>query len=147
MPTLGRYPYDVSKSCADLIAQSYNQTYGVPVAIARCGNTGVPRARISDVFALHSHTENFGITVAEAMACGLPVLISKEVNIWREIESDGAGLAAADDPEGTASLLERWLAMPDAERERMRASALRSFSARFELNRFAHDFVQCLKSA
>lgn len=38
MPPLGRYPYDVSKSCADLIAQSYHQTYGVPVAIARCGN-------------------------------------------------------------------------------------------------------------
>ncbi len=38
MHTLGRYPYDVSKSCADLIAQSYHQTYGVPVAIARCGN-------------------------------------------------------------------------------------------------------------
>jgi glycosyltransferase involved in cell wall biosynthesis len=103
--------------------------------------------RAADVFALPSHTENFGITVAEAMACGLPVLISKEVNIWCEIESDGAGLAAADDQEGAASLLERWLAMPDAERRRMRASALRSFSARFELNRFAHDFMQCLKSA
>ena len=38
MPPLGRYPYDVSKSCADLIAQSYFHTYGVPVAIARCGN-------------------------------------------------------------------------------------------------------------
>jgi CDP-glucose 4,6-dehydratase len=38
MPTLGRYPYDVSKSCADLIAQSYYHSYGVPVAIARCGN-------------------------------------------------------------------------------------------------------------
>ena len=38
MPPLGRFPYDVSKSCADLIAQSYYHSYGVPVAIARCGN-------------------------------------------------------------------------------------------------------------
>ena len=37
MPPLGRYPYDVSKSCADLTAQAYHHTYGVPVAIARCG--------------------------------------------------------------------------------------------------------------
>lgn len=37
-PLLGRHPYDVSKSCADLISQSYAQTFGLPVAIARCGN-------------------------------------------------------------------------------------------------------------
>ncbi len=34
----GRHPYDVSKACADLIAQSYAATYGTPVVITRCGN-------------------------------------------------------------------------------------------------------------
>jgi len=38
MPLQGKHPYDVSKSCADLIAQSYAHTFGVPVAITRCGN-------------------------------------------------------------------------------------------------------------
>ena len=37
-PLQGRYPYDVSKSCTDLIAQMYAATYGVKTAIARCGN-------------------------------------------------------------------------------------------------------------
>ena len=37
-PLMGRHPYDVSKSCADLIAQSYAATYNLPVAITRCGN-------------------------------------------------------------------------------------------------------------
>lgn len=37
-PLQGRHPYDVSKSCADLIAQSYFITYKMPVAITRCGN-------------------------------------------------------------------------------------------------------------
>lgn len=37
-PLTGRHPYEVSKSCADLIAQSYHHTYGLAVAIARCGN-------------------------------------------------------------------------------------------------------------
>ena len=37
-PLQGRHPYDVSKSCADLIAQMYATTYGLPVAITRCGN-------------------------------------------------------------------------------------------------------------
>jgi CDP-glucose 4,6-dehydratase len=37
-PLQGRHPYDVSKSCADLIAQAYASTYGLPVAVTRCGN-------------------------------------------------------------------------------------------------------------
>ncbi len=37
-PLQGRHPYDVSKSCADLIAQSYFATYRLPVGITRCGN-------------------------------------------------------------------------------------------------------------
>ena len=37
-PLRGRHPYDVSKSCADLIARSYAETYGLPVAVTRCGN-------------------------------------------------------------------------------------------------------------
>jgi len=38
MPLHGSHPYEVSKSCADLLAQAYFRTYGLPVAIARCGN-------------------------------------------------------------------------------------------------------------
>ncbi len=37
-PLQGRHPYDVSKSCADLIAQAYVKTYGLPVVVTRCGN-------------------------------------------------------------------------------------------------------------
>jgi len=37
-PLQGRFPYDVSKSCTDLIAFSYFHTYGLPVAVTRCGN-------------------------------------------------------------------------------------------------------------
>lgn len=38
MPVEGRHPYDVSKSCADLISRAYAQTWGLPVTVARCGN-------------------------------------------------------------------------------------------------------------
>jgi CDP-glucose 4,6-dehydratase len=38
MPLHGRHPYDVSKSCTDLLALCYAHTYGLPVAVARCGN-------------------------------------------------------------------------------------------------------------
>jgi CDP-glucose 4,6-dehydratase len=38
MPLEGRHPYDVSKSCTDLIATSYHTTYALPVCVTRCGN-------------------------------------------------------------------------------------------------------------
>jgi glycosyltransferase involved in cell wall biosynthesis len=47
----------------------------------------------SFMFVLPSYSENFGIAIVEAMACGLPVAISDRVNIWREIVDAGAGLA------------------------------------------------------
>lgn len=37
-PLQGTHPYDVSKSCADLVAQAYHVTYGLPVCVTRCGN-------------------------------------------------------------------------------------------------------------
>ena len=38
MPLLAEHPYDVSKACADMIAHAYYATYGLPVAVTRCGN-------------------------------------------------------------------------------------------------------------
>lgn len=38
MPLRGQHPYDVSKSCTDLISQAYHKSYGLPVCITRCGN-------------------------------------------------------------------------------------------------------------
>ena len=68
--------------------------------------------RASEVLFLPSHQENFGIVVAEALACGVPVLISDKVNIWREVQSDGAGLVAPDNLAG-ACLASEDMARPD----------------------------------
>lgn len=87
--------------------------------------------RCADAFVLPSHQENFGIAVVEAMGCGVPVLISNQVNIWREIEADGGGLVEPDDLAGTLRLFERWLAMAPAERDAMRLRAQSSFRSRF----------------
>lgn len=78
-----------------------------------------------EVFILPSHQENFGIAVAEALACSKPVLISDQVNIWREIDREGGGLVAADTAAGTTSLLTRWLDM-DEDRKLTMAQAARN---------------------
>ena len=100
----------------------------------------------AEVLALPSHAENFGLSVVEALACGVPALISNEVNIWREIDADGAGLVANADSNGTAGLLDRWLDLPVGARQQMREHALRSFAKRFELEHFAREFAACLEA-
>lgn len=85
----------------------------------------------SDVFALPSHQENFGVAVAEALACGLPVLISDKVNIWREVAEDHAGFVGEDSVAGATYALSRWRSLDDSARETMRLQAARTFATRF----------------
>lgn len=101
----------------------------------------------ADAFILPSHQENFGLAVAEALACGTPVLLSDKVNIWREIVQDGAGLAEPDDLAGTVRLLERWRSLTEAERDAMRAASQRCFAERFELGRAVDHLVEVLEEA
>jgi glycosyltransferase involved in cell wall biosynthesis len=101
----------------------------------------------SEIFVLPSHQENFGVAVAEALSCGLPALISKPVNIWREVEQDGAGIVAGDDLEGTCSLLRTWLTMPDADKQLMRERARECFHNRFEAGKAADSLVAAIKGA
>lgn len=98
----------------------------------------------ADAFILPSHQENFGIAVVEALASGLPVLISERVNIWREIDADRAGYVESDDLSGTTRLIERWIGTPPAERETMRANARRCFARRFEINRAVDSLLRIL---
>jgi glycosyltransferase involved in cell wall biosynthesis len=59
----------------------------------------------ADVFALTSYTENFGMTIAEAMACECPVVISDQVNIWREVQEASAGVVVPLDVDQITSAL------------------------------------------
>ncbi len=102
--------------------------------------------RAADVFVLPSHQENFGIAVAEALACGVPVLLSNQVNIWREIADDEAGLVDDDTEDGTRALLERWMALDEGARDRMRVNATRCFAARFDVRRTAVQLAATLEA-
>ena len=98
-----------------------------------------------EVFCLPSHQENFGIAVAEALACRRPVLISNKVNIWREIEQDGAGFIATDTLDGTTALLRSWLECTPSELEEMRGAALRCFENRFQMEQVTETLVRTIR--
>lgn len=99
----------------------------------------------SDAFVLPSHQENFGIAVAEALACGVPVLISNQINIWREIQQDGAGYVDTDDDAGTVRLLDRWLATGSQEWAAMQECARRCFAQRFQVERTAEALIEAME--
>ncbi len=98
----------------------------------------------AEVFVLPSHQENFGIAVAESLACGTPVLVSNKVNIWREIVEDGAGFSDDDTAAGVQRLLRRWAKGSDAERSAMSEKARSCFARRFEIGRATDSLIAVL---
>lgn len=101
----------------------------------------------ADAFVLSSHQENFGISVAEALSTSLPVLISDKVNIWREIDREGAGLVEPDTVEGAASLLRRWVELPEDERAALRTRARECFLRHFEIMAAARSLLSIYSDA
>jgi glycosyltransferase involved in cell wall biosynthesis len=98
----------------------------------------------SEAFILPSHQENFGIAVADALACGIIPLISDKVNIAPQVAADGAAIMEPDTLAGTIRLIERFQALTPAERTGMRAAALQSYAARYALNNAAQAVYQAL---
>lgn len=93
--------------------------------------------RACEAMVLPSHQENFGVVVAEALACGRPALISNQVNVWPQIDEDRCGLIEPDTLEGTRTLLTRWFSLSEAEKSAMGERALATFQARYSMRNCA----------
>jgi glycosyltransferase involved in cell wall biosynthesis len=93
--------------------------------------------RGAEAFVLPSHQENFGVAVVEALACGIPVIISDKVNIWPDLVQDRAGIVKADTVEGTYQGMAAFLAMGPEERSQMIRNGVDCFRARYEMKRSA----------
>lgn len=124
------------------------QTHGIAHRISwpgmLQGNLKWGAFHASEAFVLPSHQENFGVSVAEALACGVPVLVSDKVNVWREIEQDGAGFVAPDTIAGTQGLLAAWRNLDEPTRNVMRAQAKRTFEARFAMDGMVRSLLALL---
>jgi glycosyltransferase involved in cell wall biosynthesis len=88
-------------------------------------------------FVLPSHQENFGVAAVEALACGLPVLLSDKVNIWPDLLEDKSGIVNPDTAEGTFRSMQALLAMSEEQRREMIENGKTSFRKRYEMRRTA----------
>jgi glycosyltransferase involved in cell wall biosynthesis len=98
----------------------------------------------AEAFVLPSHQENFGIAVADALACGLIPLISDKVNIAPDVTADGAGLMETDTVEGTVRLLTAFQKLTQDQVTAMRARALECYQRRYALKNAAQGVYKAL---
>jgi glycosyltransferase involved in cell wall biosynthesis len=86
------------------------------------------------------------MVVAEALACGLPVILSRKVNIWREIVHHWAGIAGEDTVEGTTESLQLWSEHTPEEIEAFGDRARDCFDRHFNLNRTSKSVLQIFEN-
>lgn len=98
-----------------------------------------------EAFILPSHQENFGIAVAEALACAKPVLISNQINIWREIAVAEAGLVAPDNLMGCYKLMREYLNITENEKIKMSINARKAYEKHFTIEQAAIKLMEILK--
>lgn len=95
----------------------------------------------SEAFILPSHSENFGVVVAEALSCGKPALISDKVNLWREVADAGAGFVEADTVDGAEKLIRQFLSLSPDKRAMMTRSARACFEQNFRFDSTAERIL------
>lgn len=100
----------------------------------------------AEVFVLPSHQENFGIVVAEALACRVPVIISDKVNIWREIQSSNAGLICQDSIASAETILNQRIRFTEVEIAELRDHALECFNKYFNYDVTAGKVLELTES-
>lgn len=116
-----------------------------PGALFKNAKWGAMRG--AEAFVLPSHQENFGIVVAEAMACSVPVLTTRKVNIWREVEASGGGMAETDTQAGISRLLTRWLDLTRDEKAAMRVAARGGYDRYFRMEVASASLYSVLQTA
>ena len=101
----------------------------------------------AEAFILFSHHENFGIAVAEALSFGKPVLISNQVNIWREITNGKAGIAGNDTVDGAADVIAKWESFNTNDKKQMCLNARNVYEVNFRAEIAAQHLTDALNRA
>ena len=98
----------------------------------------------SSCLILPSHTENFGMVVAEALACSTPVIITNKVNIWSYIQEEKAGFVSEDSTEGLTNSIKQWNDLNQTELEKLKQNANKCFEKHFELTKNTQELIKII---
>jgi glycosyltransferase involved in cell wall biosynthesis len=100
----------------------------------------------SGIFALPSHEENFGVAIIEALAEAIPVVITRGVDTWHDVELYGSGIVAEQTVDGVADALVRLLRDADL-RKGMGVSGQRQVGELYAPERVGARLVELYKAA
>lgn len=109
------------------------------------GNAKWGAIYLCEAFILPSHQENFGIVVAEALACGKPVLITDKVNIYKEVLEADAGLVFLDTVKGIYEMLIEWFQINYERKKEMCDNATQVYLDKFSIENSVKETLYQLK--
>lgn len=95
----------------------------------------------ADLFVLPTHSENFGIVVAEALACGTPVITTKGTP-WHELETRHCGWWTDIGTEATTKALKEFISMPEQELEKMGKNGRMLVEEKYSTEIISRQFIQ-----
>lgn len=100
----------------------------------------------AELLVLPSHAENFGMVVVEALACGVPALVSDKVGIASDVQEYGCAIVTADTVQGVEAGIREWLARSSDERTDMSRRASECFENRYKATDATRRLFEVLKA-
>ena len=98
----------------------------------------------AEAYILCSHQENFGISVVESLACSKPVIISNQINIWREINDSTAGIICDDNEESLRIAMSKWFELSDEQKNDMGRNALQAYQNYFHVKAASEKMINSI---
>jgi glycosyltransferase involved in cell wall biosynthesis len=102
---------------------------------------------ISYVFCFPTHSENFGITIAESLSNKLPVITTNKTNIYKILKKNKIGFITNDNTRNIKKNLEMFLNLSKREYDRYKLNSYKCFQENFNLETNVEKFVSTLKNS
>ncbi len=130
--------------------EKYNLKNAVTFTGFLTGKDKLMALKSCDIFVSPSYSENFGVAIIEAMACGVPVVISNKVGLYKEVERNNAGIVVDTEVESVYKGIQLLLES-ESLRNELSANGLIFVRENYDIDKVADKMIKlymdCLKDA